>query len=181
MIGDLTPQQLVFMGMTLLMLVSGISMINSRNPVYSAVWMVLAMFAVAGHFVLLDSFFLGVIQVLVYAGAIMVLFLFIIMLLNVDLDGSYQPTPSLLAGVLMVVTTVALVVGLVGPISVLQTESGAPYFPLPSQAMDVPAKITLAALADSLFYKHWFSFEAISMLLLAAILGVVVLSKRKLE
>lgn len=181
MIGDLTPEQLLFFALTALMLISGISMINSRHPVYSAVWMVLSMFAVAGQFVLLDSYFLGVIQVLVYAGAIMVLFLFIIMLLNVDLDGSYQPTPSLLAGVLLVVTTVALVVGLVGPISDMQTESGASYFPLPSQAIDVPAKITLARLADSLFYKHWFSFEAVSMLLLAAILGVTVLSKRRLE
>lgn len=194
---SLTFEQILFLALSALMVTSTLMMVQSKHPVYSALYMVLTMFGVAGCFVLLDSFFLGVIQVLVYAGAIMVLFLFILMLLNVDHEANLPPVPS--------IPDVLLTAGFAGCLwSLLKAVAPGmspwesmvsifarnhPNFPTPQDVAWVVKDPNLAGkshlaldnLASTLFTKHWLPFEAISMLLLSAILGVVVLSKRRLD
>lgn len=171
-LATVNPEQLLFMVFGLVMILSSVLMVNSRHPVYSAIFMIITMFGVAACFVLLDSFFLGVIQVLVYAGAIMVLFLFIIMLLNVDQETAYQPSLGPVG-----IALSALFAGNLWHIVWVETSS----LPDLAAAATVPDKIEIRALADVLLNQQWFAFEAVSMLLLSAVLGVVVLSKRRLE
>src|SRR3989449_7226495 len=99
----------IFWGFAGLAVASALSCITRRSPVASALWLVVTLFSLAALFVLLDAQFIAVLQVLVYAGAIMVLFLFVIMLLNLgragptDLKGPVGVgTPFLLAGLLLV-------------------------------------------------------------------------------
>lgn len=182
----MSGEQILFILMALLMVFSSVLMVHARHPVYSAIFMVVTMFGVAANFILLDSFFLGVIQILVYAGAIMILFLFIIMLLNVDQEGTYQPSLSG-AGICLA----AAFAGNLGAIiiqsgggwkTVLYGEAGG-TLTTPAQAKWILDQGVLAIgnLSTVLFRQHWFPFEAISMLLLSAIVGVVVLSKRRLD
>ncbi len=170
-----TTEQIFFLVLALGMILSAVLMVNARHPVYSAVFMIATMFGIAACFVLLDAYFLGVIQVLVYAGAIMVLFLFIIMLLNVDQESSYQPSLGA-AGIVLSAMF-----------------AGAMWATIWKEAVTLPSEVAvkvapkafeLQNIARVLFARedgYWFAFEAVSMLLLGAILGVVVLSKRRLE
>lgn len=178
----MTGEQVLFAGISVVTVVSALLMVYARHPVYSAVFMILSMFGLAGAFVLLDSFFLGVIQVLVYAGAIMVLFLFIIMLLNVDQESTYLPTLSIPG-----VGLVATFLGFVGGMLFNMIQQASRVFPTAADAQWIltggeggTSIFSVSNLAGQLFYRHWFPFEAISMLLLSAIVGVVVLSKRRL-
>jgi NADH-quinone oxidoreductase subunit J len=155
-----------------------------RNPVSAAMWLVATMFSLAGIFVILDAPFLAAIQVLVYAGAVMVLFLFVIMLLNLDI------TTTDLRGSLSIGGAVA-VTGL------LAVELGAlwAYTPerlarelLPAGATSFPGAIPAGAMSDNivldvarpLFDAYLIPFEATSVLLLAAVVGAVVLAKRRI-
>lgn len=170
-----TPPQILFLVLSIGMILCSVLMVHSRHPVYSALFMIATMFGVAACFILLDSFFLGVIQVLVYAGAIMVLFLFIIMLLNVDQEATYQPSLGLVG--------IFLSAAFAGDLWAIIWQD-APGLPDPNLLLSTPAKFDVHNLAMTLFDKdvgYWFAFEAVSMLLLSAILGVVVLSKRRLE
>ncbi len=179
----MTGEQIIFLILSVLMIGSSLLMIHSRHPVYSAVFMIVSMFGIAGCFVLLDSFFLAVLQVLVYAGAIMVLFLFIVMLLNVDQEASYLPS--------LTVPGIGLVAGFLGFSGAMlwsMVQQGTSVLPAASEVSWVLTSgesgksiLSVGNLATRLFYDHWFPFEAISMLLLSAVLGVVVLSKRRLN
>jgi NADH-quinone oxidoreductase subunit J len=139
--------------------------ISSRNPVYSAIFMILSFASTAGLFVMLDAFLLAVVEVLVYAGAIMVLFLFVIMLINLRTEEQeglrLNPLAILAAGTFLALMSRAL--GDLGP-AVKST---------PNELQGSPDLI-----AETLFTRYVVPFEAISMLLLAAILGTVVLARR---
>jgi NADH-quinone oxidoreductase subunit J len=170
----MTPEQILFILIAAFMVVSSILMVHSRHPVYSAVFMISTMFGISGCFVLLDSYFLAVVQVLVYAGAIMVLFLFIIMLLNVDQEGMYQPSLSNMG--------IFLAAGFAGNLGAIIARAHTHFPGVEASAWILTGKVlSLDNLSEQLFRVHWFPFEAISMLLLAAILGTVVLSKRRLD
>ena len=156
---------------------SALLCITRKNPVGSALWLVVTLFALAAMFVLLDAQFIAVLQVLVYAGAIMVLFLFVIMLLNLG-----RPGPSDIKGPVGLLIAVVLAGAM---LLQLRTVSSSP---LP-EAARLPAG-TVAALqqqqgmvgsvAGPLFEAYLIPFEIASVLLLAAIVGAVVLAKRKL-
>ena len=156
---------------------SALVCITRKNPVSSALWLVVTLFALAAMFVLLDAQFIAVLQVLVYAGAIMVLFLFVIMLLNLG-----RPGPTDIRGSLGLLTATVLAGALVLQLRVL-SES-----PLPSSIQLQPGAITalqqqqgiVGAVATPLFGTYLIPFEIASVLLLAAIVGAVVLAKRKL-
>src|SRR5437660_10588889 len=150
---------------------SALACITRRSPVASALWLVVTLFALAALFVLLDAQFIAVLQVLVYAGAIMVLFLFVIMLLNLgragptDLKGPLGlGVGVLLAGLLLVQL---LVLRQAGP------AAGGPARATAEQGM-------IPTVARPLFTTYLVPFEITSILLLAAIVGAVVLAKRKL-
>ncbi len=142
----------------------------SRNPVTSAMFLVLTIISMAGLFVLLHAFFLAAVQVLVYAGAVMVLFLFVIMLLDLkDEERRKIKLTGLVAGLLSVGAIVAIFVR-----SLLATKPGE-NLPAPSAVGDT------AALGKMLFTNYLLPFEIVSILLLVAMVGVILLSKKDLK
>src|SRR5688572_168587 len=76
--------QILFWLLSALAVFSALMLVASKNPVYSVLWLILAFFAISGHYILLNAQFLAIVNIIVYAGAIMVLFLFVIMLMNLN-------------------------------------------------------------------------------------------------
>ncbi len=141
--------------------------IRARNPVYSAIFMILSFASTAALFVMLDAFLLAAVEVLVYAGAIMVLFLFVIMLINLraaEHDG-LRVSPL----VVLVALTFLLLLG----------RGIADLGPVPAGANELVG--TPQLVAKTLFTRYVVPFEAVSILLLSAILGTVVLARRSGE
>ncbi|MBI3580245.1 MAG: NADH-quinone oxidoreductase subunit J [Ignavibacteriales bacterium] len=149
-------------------------MITRRSPVMSALYLILNFFALAGLYLTLHAQFIAVIQILVYAGAIMVLFLFVIMLLNLgDEKGlsdkiSYKKIGA--AGL-----SFGLLMELLFIVGYAKTD-------LPVTHIDRATEIgTVEYVGKALFTDFLFPFEVTSVLLLAAIIGAVVLAKKKLD
>lgn len=142
----------------------------SRNPVTSAMFLVLTIISMAGLFVLLHAFFLAAVQVLVYAGAVMVLFLFVIMLLDLKEEERRKiKLTGLVAGVLSVGAIVAIFVR-----SLFATK--------PSENLPTPTAVgDTASLGKMLFTNYLLPFEIVSILLLVAMVGVILLSKKDLK
>jgi len=156
---------------------SALLCITRKNPIASALWLVVTLFSIAAMFVLLDAQFLAALQVLVYAGAIMVLFLFVIMLLNLG-----RPGPSDIKGPLGLGVAVLLGAALLFLLQPLTQTTLRSAITLP--AGSVPAlqqqQGIVGSVAYPLFGAYLIPFEIASVLLLAAIVGAVVLAKRKL-
>ncbi len=144
-----------------------------RSPVAAALWLVGTMFNLAGHSVLMHAPFVAAVQVLVYAGAVMVLFLFVIMLLNLG------RTSSDFRGRTAVVGSVALAAVLVAELLVLRgTRTLGIATDLAAAARD-PGTNVVRQVAEPMFRQWLIPFEVTSLLLLAAIVGAVILAKRK--
>jgi len=141
----------------------------SRSPVTSAMFLVLALVGLAGLFALLHAFFLAAIQVLVYAGAVMVLFLFVIMLLDLREEERRRINRFALA------TGVLLAGGFGGVL--LAALNSAPAEPLPPPTLEAHA----ADLGRLLFTRYLLPFEMLSVLLLVAMVGVILLSRKEPE
>ncbi len=167
-----------------------------RNPIASAFWLVSTMLCLAAMFFLLNAQFIGVVQILVYAGAVMVLFLFVIMLLNLGRAPSdLRRAPAWLVGVLLVGVLASQLMPLGGytreRLALEYTRSTALASPgvvfdstMSVTGMD-PATATLERgvpgdIAAPLFQQYLVPFELTSILLLAAIVGAVVLAKRRI-
>src|SRR6059058_6322250 len=82
--------QILFWILSIIALFSALMVVSSKNPVYSVLWLIITFFAISGHYVLLNAEFLAIVNIIVYAGAIMVLFLFVIMLMNLGKDTEPQ-------------------------------------------------------------------------------------------
>lgn len=158
-------------------IVSAFLCITRRNPVASALWLILTLFSLAGIFVLLDAQFIAALQVLVYAGAIMVLFLFVIMLLNLGRGG-----PGDLRGWPGRLVALALGALLVAELWAVRTWAPEEHLRLPVGAMArlSESRGPVHVISDALFREYLIPFELTSVLLLAAIVGAVVLAKRRL-
>jgi NADH-quinone oxidoreductase subunit J len=165
---------LIFGGIAI---VSALLCITRRSPVASALWLVVTLFALAAMFVLLDAQFIAALQVLVYAGAIMVLFLFVIMLLNLG-----RPGPTDIKGPLGLGVAVALAGAMLFLLRPLGQAALPTSIQLPpgSVAALQQQRGIVGAVANPLFDAYLVPFEIASVLLLAAIVGAVVLAKRKL-
>ncbi len=151
---------------------SGIMMIVHRNPIYCALFLILTLFAVAGLYVLLNAPFIAAVHVIVYAGAIMVLFLFVIMLLDLKSESARQ-RPGGLLRVLSIVVSGVLFAELV-----LFLRSGTTNPPLVEGDLKIGSTKEIGNL---LFTEYLFPFEITSVLLLSAIIGSVILAKLKLK
>jgi NADH-quinone oxidoreductase subunit J len=163
--------------------------ILQRNPVSAALWLVSTMFSLAAIYVLLNAQFIAAIQVLVYAGAVMVLFLFVIMLLNIGQTQSDIRGPSSIAATLVIVGLLAIeLVALLRytPRRLASELSQWPTFTDPATVFvagqitqqETASKGVVGAVAAPLFQTYLIPFEITSILLLAAIIGAVVLAKR---
>ncbi len=156
---------------------SALLCITRKNPIASALWLVVTLFCIAALFVLLDAQFLAALQVLVYAGAIMVLFLFVIMLLNLG-----RPGPSDIKGPLGLGVGVLLgaaLLFLLQPMTRTTLRSAITLPPGSILGIQQQQGI-VGSVANPLFGTYLVPFEIASVLLLAAIVGAVVLAKRKL-
>src|SRR5579884_994930 len=143
--------------------------ITRRNPVASALWLVVTLFAVAALFVMLDAQFVAVLQILVYAGAIMVLFLFVIMLLNLGRGGPNDLKGPVGLGAVLFLELRELA----------RLPGGAAAAPGASPVARAAAEQGMvAAVARPLFQTYLVPFEITSLLLLAALVGAVVLAGR---
>jgi NADH-quinone oxidoreductase subunit J len=142
----------------------------SRNPVTSAMFLVLTIVGLAGLFVLLHAYFLAAVQVLVYAGAVMVLFLFVIMLLDLKEEERRRIKLFGLVGGVAAVTAIALIIRLAATGSPRQVVAGAPVL-----------EGATAPLGELLFRQYLLPFEVVSVLLLVAMVGVILLTKRDLN
>ena len=165
-------QLALFWIFSLLMLIFGAAVIFLRSPVSSALSLVVSLVFMAALFVMLDAFFIGVVQVLVYAGAVMVLFLFIIMLLDLRTERPRNLNIGAWTGGGLVVFGL---VGLLG--KVLSSELGFDLEkpPVSTQISDV------TAIGLILFRYFNLPFQIVGVLLLVATVGVVVLSRRELK
>ena len=173
------PTLALFWGFAGIAVVSALLCITRRSPVASALWLVVTLFQIAALFVLLDAQFIAVLQVLVYAGAIMVLFLFVIMLLNLGRTGA---TPSDIRGPagLAVATLLAGVMGLQLFVLLRAAPPADVMLPPGTLAGIQESQGMVAAVARPLFSVYLVPFEITSVLLLAALVGAVVLAKRRL-
>ena len=165
--------QLVFYMFAAIAVVSSVLMITRKNPVYSVIFLVLTLFSIAAIFVLLNAHFLAALQVVVYAGAILVLFLFVIMLLNLGHDFEPDIKPRLwwvFGGGLGLVLLAELIVALRG-------------VPLDTEADMLTVwfeeKGAVAGVAEPLFQNQVLAVEITGLLLLVAMVGAVVIAKRK--
>lgn len=164
--------QIIFFLLAATALISGIMVVIQVNPVRSALFLVLNFFALAGIYLLANAQFIAAIQIIVYAGAIMVLFLFVIMLLNLrqpEEGGAHRHLGQKIFGASLAMAVVALVI-----FKVIR--------------MVVPAGKALTAefgstemVAKSLFTDYLLPFEMTSILLLVAVVGAVILARTKLD
>lgn len=152
-----------------LTLAAAMAVVFSRNPVNAAMFLILTFLGMASLFVLLESYFLAVIQVLVYAGAVVVLFLFIIMLLDVKQESKAKMKPLTL--VASVVGFAILLVGVVGITSSdnIAAETG---------SLPEASGVTLKNFGYELFTTYQLPMQVTGFLLLVAMIGVIVLSKK---
>ena len=142
----------------------------SKNPVHSVLYLILTLFAIAGHYVLLNAQFLAAVHIIVYAGAIMVLFLYVIMMLNLNADT--EPHKSKLLKVAATITGGLLMVVLVGALR-SSTESM-----LPSTVNQVGM---IKGLGKTLYNDFMLPFEISSILFLVAMIGTVMLGKKEIK
>lgn len=149
---------------------AGLAVIFNRNPVASALSLVLIFLFLAGIFVTLEAFFLAMVQIIVYAGAVMVLFLFIIMLMDIKAEKK-RPFPWVKVGIVAIVAAIfgSIYLGVLSKIthgtSVLKWGEG-------------QSELTAAKLGEALFSDYILPFEITALLLLVATIGVVHLSRR---
>ena len=168
---------IVFYAACIITIVSAVLCITRQSPVASALWLVSVLFNLSVIYVLLDAHFIAAVQILIYAGAIMVLFLFVIMLLNVGRPG---PSDIKGPGGKLIASVAGLV--LLGELLALRHVAMPAALSLPDGAVAhmVERQGAVQVIAVPLFEQYLIPFEITSVMLLAAVVGAVVLAKRKL-
>jgi NADH-quinone oxidoreductase subunit J len=162
----------VFYAFGAVLLASGLLVVTSRNPVHCALFLVLAFFTAAGIWLLLRAEFLAIALVVVYVGAVMVLFLFVVMMLDINVEaireGFWRNLPlALVVGGIMVAEMIVVLAG--------------PYFsPLASAVKPVPAGYSnTKALGRLLYTDYAYAFEIAAVILLVAIIAAIALTLRR--
>src|ERR1700709_522165 len=160
----------------LIAIASALAFVTRKSPVAAALWLVNTMFCLSALYVMLDAQFIGAIQVLVYAGAIMVVFLFVIMLLNL---GQAEATDT--RGLGWKLTAGAVAVALLWQIFALTRARTITTLTLPEGYAATQVNVTgaIAPIAQPLFNEYLLAFEVTSILLLAAIVGAVIIGKQR--
>ncbi|HTR30867.1 MAG TPA: NADH-quinone oxidoreductase subunit J [Puia sp.] len=161
--------QVLFWVLSVMAILGAILVVISKNPVHSVLWLIVVFVAISGHYILLDAQFLAIVNLIVYAGAIMVLFLFVVMLMNLNTDSEPQKNRWLkIAGV---ISGGALLLVLVAALKradlKMQLDTGNGDIGL------------IRNLGLSLFHDYVIPFEISSVLFLSAMVGVVVIGKKE--
>src|SRR5690625_3343626 len=162
-----------FIFLAVLAIASALAMVISKNTVNSALFLILNLVSLSGVFLLLQAQFLAVIQILVYAGAIMVLFLFVIMLLNIDEEEN-------LFNKFRIKYFVAFLLG-EGVFSQLMYSIGSFTDTLPVVSEEMAAAGTVEAVGDVIFTKYLLPFELTAVLLTAAVVGALIIAQHKIK
>ena len=172
----MNPEQILFILFGAVSLIGAIAVISFRHPIYSALSLIVTFFAQAGLFVLLGAHFVAAVQVIVYAGAIMVLFLFVIMLLNLGTLSAKGAISGKLKGF-------AVILGILLAIEGVYIAVKAPNDPAAASAETATESVntTTYNIGELLFDVNGYllPFELTSLILLAALIGVIVLVKRE--
>lgn len=169
-LANATPIQILFSILALITLATAFLTIYSRNPIHSAIYLVICFFSIAGHYLLLNAQFLAIVHVIVYSGAIMILFLFTVMLMNLNKENEvHKPRVTRLGAIvlfcLMCLVLIAIFVNS-KPIVGEYVTTGEDY-----QSIKVLGKVLLN--------EYMVPFEFASVLLLVAMIGAVLLSKKE--
>ena len=171
-------QALAFYLFAAIAVAAGVMVISARNPVHSVLFLILAFFNAAGLFVLLGAEFLAMILVVVYVGAVAVLFLFVVMMLDIDLveirQGflQYLPIGGLIGLILLVELAMVLGAWVAAP-----GAGAAAGLPIPP----IDQTTNTAALGQVLYTKYIYLFQAAGLILLVAMIGAIVLTLRQRE
>ena len=163
--------QYAFYFLSFIAIISALLVVFSKSPVHSVLFLVSCFFAIAGHFVLLNAQFLAVVHIIVYGGAIMVLFLFVVMMLNLNKESNVQKTnftkfAAVVSGGILMLTIIAAM-----------------------QSYEVSDKMvgalkgqgTVQSIGHELFSTYLLPFEISSILLFSAIVGAVMLAKKETD
>jgi len=171
--------QLLFFAFAGIAVLGSLFVVAQRNPIYSVLSLIGAFFGLSGLYVLLEAPFVAIVQIIIYAGAIMVLFLFVVMLLNIPREDAaewdrahplYRPGPMRVGAVLALI--------LVGQLAWALTRT---------PGINVGVGLQSAGIADVgelgrvLFTDYMFAFEVTSVLIIAAMIGAVILARRRTE
>lgn len=169
----------VFVLASLMMILGAVGVVTRKNPVHAALSLVLTLFGVAVHFVALEAYFLAAVQVIVYAGAIVVLFLFVIMLLGVDKAEDIATEPLVaqrwLAGIAGLGLLGLLIIAAARGSEILTSRSEG----LATEAESATGDANIQQLARSVFGDYVVAFELTSVLLVVAVVGTVMLARRR--
>lgn len=161
--------EILFWFLSALSLVAAAGVVLSKNPVYSVLWLIVVFFSISGHYILMNAQFLAIVNIIVYAGAIMVLFLFVIMLMNLNADVEpakhmYLKLAGVIAGMCLLIVIIAALAG-----------QGTIHVPLAKGSNVGLIKV----LGMALFNEYVVPFEISSVLFLSALVGAVVIGKNE--
>ena len=168
-------QAIAFYLMAAVTLGAGVCVVSARNPVHSVLWLILAFFSAAGLFVLLGAEFLALLLVVVYVGAVAVLFLFVVMMLDVDFTALRQGFARYMPLGLLVAAILAAEMVLVSSTVAGRGAARDKVAPMASGALDVP---NAEAIGRVLYTNYVYFFQAAGLVLLVAMIGAIVLTLR---
>jgi NADH-quinone oxidoreductase subunit J len=163
--------QYLFYFLSFLAVFSAMMVVFTKNPVYSVLYLIVTFFTIAGHYVLLNAQFLAAVHVIVYAGAIMVLFLYVIMMLNLNRES--EPQKSVITKFAAVIAGGVFLVVLVGALRGTETM-------IVANEMNPEAGL-IKNLGQVLYNQYLLPFEISSILFLTAMVGAVMLGKNELK
>lgn len=166
--------QIIFLYLAIVIIVSSILVITRRNPVHSILWMLLLFFHIAAMYIFLNAEFLAVIQIIIYAGAILVLFLFIVMLLNLKREERERKAHS--------IWPAAIILGLAIAAQFITIMSTVVFSaPQDRYSTSFIQKEGASQVLGSLLYTEFlFPFEVASLILLVGIIGAIVIAKKRM-
>jgi NADH-quinone oxidoreductase subunit J len=165
---------LAFQILALIALVSAFMVVTRRNPMHSALWLLVTFFALAGIYLVLNAEFIAAIQIIIYAGGILVLYIFVIMFVDLSKEATLRKAFHKPGQVAAAAIFAAMVMGVV--IYVTISSGGIEPFAISEPAAAAPD--TTRAFAKELFLKYLYPFEVASVLLLVAMIGAVILARR---
>jgi NADH-quinone oxidoreductase subunit J len=167
----MTTTQILFWFLSAMAIVGAIGVVVSKNPIYCVLWLIVVFFAISGHYVLMNAQFLAIVNIIVYAGAIMVLFTFVIMFINLnehpEIPGNiYLKAAGLIAGLSLLIVLVAALSQSSGNDTIMRTGTNVGL---------------IKNLGRLLFTDYVIPFELSSVLFLSAMIGAVVIGKKEKE